>query len=266
MTARLGHDVHGPEDAPVVVLGSSLGTTRSMWDEQLPVLCSTFRVVRYDHRGHGGSDVPPGPYRLDDLVCDLMALLDSLGVERAHHAGVSLGGMVAMQLAATAPERVDRLALVCTAAHLPATQAWLDRAETVRSSGTAAVTDAVAERWFTPSFAATARAGALREAMRALSAEGYAACCEAIAAMDLRPLLAVVRAPTLVIAGADDRATPPDMGRAIADAVNKGGGSARMQVVDGAAHLAGVERAGRVTDLLLEHFGAHAATDRGAHG
>lgn len=268
MTARLGHDVHGPKDAPVMVLGSSLGTTRSMWDEQLPALTPAFRVIRYDHRGHGESEVPPGPYALEDLVGDVLALLDSLAVGRAHHVGLSLGGMVALRLAATAPERVDRLALVCTAAHLPA-QGWLDRAATVRAEGTAAVTDSVAARWFTPAFARTARADALREAMRGLPAEGYAACCEAIAAMDLRPLLAGVRAPTLVVAGAEDPATPPELGREIADAVNRGGGSARVEMVDGAAHLASVERADRVSDLLLQHFGADAgaAMDSGAaHG
>ncbi|MGH8828513.1 MAG: alpha/beta fold hydrolase, partial [Jiangellaceae bacterium] len=115
----LGYDVHGPADAPVVVLGSSLGTTRTMWDEQLPALSERYRVVRYDHRGHGRSPVPPAPYTVDDLGADLVALLDELGIVRAHHVGLSLGGIVAMWLAAHHPARVDRLALVCTGAHLP---------------------------------------------------------------------------------------------------------------------------------------------------
>lgn len=253
MTTRLGYDVSGSSDAPAVVLGSSLGTTRAMWDEQLPALAKRFRVVRYDHLGHGESQVPPGPYTLPGLAAEVLGLLDELGIERAHVAGVSLGGMVAMQLAATAPARVDRLAVVCTAAYLPPARAWLDRASTVRSEGVGAVADAVAQRWFTPAFATTERAAVLRRELRAVPPEGYAACCDAIAEMDLRPLLGAVRAPTLVVAGADDPATPPELAKEIADLV---GGPAELVVVDGAAHLGSVEQSDEVTRLLLRHFGA----------
>lgn len=254
MTAALGFDVHGPGDAPVLVLGSSVGTTRTLWDEQLPALAERFRVVRYDHRGHGASTVPPGPYRLPELAGDVVALLDELEVERAHVVGLSLGGMVALQLAATSPGRVDRLALVCTAAHFPATQMWLDRAATVRSQGMAAIVDAVTSRWFTPAFAGSERAAELSDGLREVPAEGYAACCEAIAAMDLRPLLGEIVAPTLVVAGAQDPATPPEMGAALVGGIRAGGGEARLETVDGAAHLGNVEKADEVTQLLLEHL------------
>jgi 3-oxoadipate enol-lactonase len=250
MTTRLGYDVTGPREAPVVVLGSSLGTTRAMWDEQVPALAQRFRVVRYDHLGHGESDVPPGPYTISGLAAEVLALLDDRGVARAHLAGVSLGAMVAMQIAATAPERVDRVALICTAAHLPP-QSWRDRASTVRSGGVGAVADAVALRWFTPAFAGTERAAQLRDGLRAVPREGYAACCDAVAEMDLRPLLGAVRAPTLVVAGADDTATPPELSKEIAGLL---GGPVRLEIVEGAAHLGSVEQSGEVTRLLLRHF------------
>ena len=256
MSSKLAYDVHGEEGAPVVVLGSSLGTTRVMWDAQVSALAGRFRVVRYDHLGHGGSAVPVGPYTLPMLAAELVALLDDLGVERAHHAGLSLGGMVAMQLAATSPERVHRLALLCTAAELGPAQGWCTRAETVRSKGIGAVADAVVQRWFTPPFADSPRAAGLLAGLLDVPAEGYAGCCESIAAMDLRPLLGRITAPTLLIAGAQDEATPAPYGQQIVDGVLAGGGRARLEVVQGAAHLAAVEKAERVTSLLLQHFDA----------
>lgn len=246
----LGYDIHGPDDAPVVVLGGSLGTTRAMWDEQLPALAQSFRVVRYDHRGHDASPVPPGPYTVAELAGDVLALLDHLDIAQAHLGGLSLGGMVAIHLAATHPERVDRLALICTSAYLPPSSAWLGRAATVREAGTAAVADAVIARWFTPAFATTPRSAQLRAQLVGTPAEGYAGCCEAIAALDLRHQLARIRARTLVIAGAEDPATPPEHGEVIAGAVP----DARLEVVPGAAHLASVERADAVTALVLEHY------------
>ncbi|HEU0040891.1 MAG TPA: 3-oxoadipate enol-lactonase [Jiangellaceae bacterium] len=249
----LGYDVHGPAGAPVVVLGSSLGTTRTMWDEQLPALSERYRVVRYDHRGHGGSPVPPGPYTVDDLGADLVALLDELGIVRAHHVGLSLGGIVAMWLAVHHPARVDRLALVCTGAHLPPAEAWLARAATVRARGMAAVAEAVADRWFTPAFATSARATDLRAGLRAVPVEGYAGCCEALAALDLRPQLFRIKAPTLVIAGRDDRATPTAYSDELAAGL-PAGVCRGLAVVDGAAHLGSVERAEVITGLILEHL------------
>jgi 3-oxoadipate enol-lactonase len=248
----LAHEVRGPVSAPAVVLGSSLGTTRAMWTPQIAALAGDFRVVAYDHRGHGGSPVPPGPYAIEDLGRDVVELLDHLGLERVHYAGLSLGGMVGMWLAAHAPERVDRLALLCTAAHLPPASRWHERAATVRAAGMGAIADAVVARWFTPAFPSD-RAAAFAKALVAIDPEGYAACCEAIAGMDLRPVLGRITAPTLVVAADADPATPPALAQDIVDGIGSG---AELVVIPEAAHLASVERADPVSGLLRGHFGA----------
>jgi 3-oxoadipate enol-lactonase len=272
--SRLGYDLHGPADAPVVVLGSSLGTDRRMWAPQLPALAARYRLLRYDHRGHGTSVGPDGPYRLLDLAADVLELLDELGIRRFSIGGVSLGGMVAMQVAAVAEDRVASLALFCTAAVLPPAAGWRERAATVRAGGTAAIADQVLERWFTPGFAAAEPAvvTAHRRQLLAVSSAGYAGCCEAIAAMDLRPLLSSITAPTLIVAGAEDRATPPAYAHDIADGIRAGSGPGpvRVDVVPG-AHLATVESAAHCTDLLLAHLAGrnledHRGTDRQGTG
>jgi 3-oxoadipate enol-lactonase len=239
----------GPPDAPALLLGPSLGSTTAMWSPQVPALARTRRVVRFDHRGHGGSPVLPGPYTVEDLGRDVLALLDRLGHDRVHYAGLSLGGMVGMWLAAHAPDRVETLTLICTAAHLPPAQGWLDRAAAVRAGGLPAVADAVLARWFTPVFT---EVEPYRTMLLSTPVEGYAGCCEAIAALDLRPDLGAIQAPTLVISGALDPATPPELGRQIAAAVP----GARFVELAGAAHLASVERAEAVTELLAAQIGA----------
>src|SRR4051795_277944 len=138
--------VDGPEDAPVVVLSNSLGADRSMWDPQVPALAERYRVVTYDARGHGSSPVPAGPYSVDDLADDLLALLDRVGAERAHLVGLSLGGMTAMRLAARERARVGRLVLLCTAAKVDG-QSFRDRAAAVRTGGTAALAPTIVSRW-----------------------------------------------------------------------------------------------------------------------
>jgi 3-oxoadipate enol-lactonase len=249
---QVGHVVTGREDGPVVVLSNSLGSTYHMWDAQLAALEERFRVVRYDTRGHGVSPVPDGPYSIDDLADDLVDLLDRLGIGRAHLVGLSLGGMTAMRVAARNPDRVDRLALLCTGAALPPASAWTDRAATVRAGGSAAVAKAVVERWFTPEFlAAHPDVREAHEAMVAATpAEGYAGCCEAIAALDMRDDLAYIKAPTLAIAGADDPATPPATLEEIAASVP----DSRLLVVPRAAHLANAERPDIITPALINHL------------
>ena len=253
MTAVEVHaEVEGPAGAPVVLLAGSLGSTLAMWDPQVPALAQRFRVVRYDTRGHGRSPVPPGPYVLDDLVDDAVALLDRLGVVRAHVVGLSLGGMTAMRLAAREPQRVDRLALLCTSALLGPASAWAERACLVRARGTAAVAETVVERWFTPVL--RAQNPALVQRMQRMvadtPAEGYASCCSAIETMDLREDLSRIAAPTLAVAGADDPATPPEHLAAVADAVPGG----RLLVLPQAAHLANVEQTAAVDAALLAHL------------
>jgi 3-oxoadipate enol-lactonase len=247
------HRVDGPQDAPALVLSNSLGSTSEMWDPQIPALSERFRVIRYEIRGHDSAPVPDGPYSLDDLGGDVIALLDRLGVERAHFAGLSLGGMTGMWLAVNAPERIDRLVLLCTSAMLARDHDWPLRARTVREKGTGAVAQAVVERWFTPGYAEAHPdvAEHMREMVADTPAEGYASACDAIAAMDLVEDLTRVTAPTLVIAGREDPATPPRHGEQIAGQIP----GARLELVD-AAHLASYERPDEVTELLLSHLEA----------
>jgi 3-oxoadipate enol-lactonase len=249
------YELSGPSDAPALVLANSLGTSTAMWDPQVAALSERFRVVRYDHRGHGGSPLPPSPYDIGDLGRDVVELLDHLEIERASLCGVSLGAMVGMWLGAHAPERIERLVLCCTAAHLPPAPAWADRAAAVRAAGTTAVVaDAVLGRWLTPDGAARdpQRLARRRAMLVATPAEGYAACCGVIERLDLRGELASIAAPTLAIAGAEDPATPPPYLREIADGI----AGARLEVLEGAAHLANLERADAVTRLIVEHCAA----------
>lgn len=251
MTA-LHHEIIGPEGAPVLLMGESLGTNLRMWDRQLP-LADHFRLVRFDHRGQGASPAPPGPYEIADLASDVIQLLDRLGCERAHYCGLSLGGMVGMWLGANAREQIDRLVLMCTAAYMPPASMWEERIAVVSRAGSVEpLADAVLARWLTPGFAAAHPE--LRASLRAMladaPADGYAACCGAIARMDLRPELASIEAPTLVISGGGDLATPPEQQRLIARAIP----AARHETVTPAAHLAAVEQPESVNRLILEHL------------
>lgn len=253
MSAELDFTVTGAPDAPVLVLGASLGTTRQMWAPQLDVLSAHFRVVAFDHRGHGGSAVPAGPYSIGELGGDVLALLDRLEVIRFSYAGLSLGGMVGMWLAAEVPDRLERLALLCTSARLETADGYRDRAGLVRREGIATVADAVLGRWFTPRFHALSpdTVARYRAMLVSTPAEGYAGCCEAIAGMDLRGRLAEIAAPTLVVAAERDEALPVADAELIAARVP----GARLAVVADAAHLANVEQPAAVTGLLAAHLG-----------
>lgn len=252
MTAvRVSYRVDGPAGAPVVVLSHSLGATRDMWEPQVQALAGRFRVVGYDTRGHGDSPAPPGPYTLDDLADDVLGVLDELGVERAHVVGLSLGGMTGLRLAARDPDRVDRLAVLCSSASV-APQGFLDRAAQARAGGTAALAPAVVGRWLTPPFATDhpGLVSRLEAMMAAADDAGYAACCEAIAGMDLGADLRRIVAPTLVVSGADDLALPPEHQQSIAEHV----AGAELLTVGPAAHLANLERTDEVTAALLAHL------------
>ena len=247
----VGHELAGREDAPPLVLSNSLGSTIAMWDPQVPALARDLRVVRYDHRGHGASPVPRGPYSLDDLGADALALLDRLGLERVRWCGLSLGGMVGMWLGINAPQRIERLVLCCTSAQLGPPEMWAQRAATVRAEGVEAIADAGLERWLTAGFRerepeATAQ---VRAMLVATPAEGYASACAAIEHMDLVPQLRTIAAPTLVIAGREDPATPPEHGERIAAGIP----GARLELVD-AAHLATIEQPRAMTELIAGHL------------
>jgi 3-oxoadipate enol-lactonase len=252
VTVDLHAVADGPADAPPLVLGPSLGTSTAMWEPQVPALTEHFRVIRYDARGHGASPVPPGPYEIDDFATDLAALLDRLGIARAHIAGISLGGMTAIAFAAAHPQRVDRLVLACTSAHLAAPAAWADRAAKVRAGGTSAIADPVVARWVTPAYAAdnpevVAR---LRQLLVNSPDDGYAASCGAIERMDLRDRLPAITAPTLVIAGAQDLAIPSEHAERIVAALP----NARLAILDPGAHLPNVEQPEAFANLVIEHL------------
>jgi 3-oxoadipate enol-lactonase len=255
----------GPDGAPVLILGNSLGTSAAVWDNQVPEFVTRFRLLGYELPGHGGTHATPGAYTIGGLAAGVLRLLDSLGIERAAYCGISIGGMIGIRLATLAPDRISALGLVCTSAYLPPADGWAARAAQVRATGMASISAAVLGRWFTPAFAARAP-----EVIERFAAEfertdpvGYAGCCEAIAAMDLRAALSDIAAPTLVLAGAEDPATPPEHGAAIAALVRAG----RLEVIPAAAHLATVQAAGTVSAALLEHLcAATGAADRGGAG
>ena len=250
-TVEVHYLLEGPEDALVLVLSNSLGTTLAMWDEQAPALSERFRLLRYDHRGHGGSPVPPGPYKIEDLGRDVLVLLDRLEVERFSFCGLSIGGMVGMWLAGEAPERVERLVVCCTSARF-APDTFDSRARTVRAEGMSAIADAVVERWFTPAFH-TSRPDVVEWARRMLldsPAEGYAGCCEAVRDADLSGRLGKISAPTLVVAGADDPAAPPEEAELIRDSIP----NASLEVISDAAHLANMEVPEAITQAILDHL------------
>lgn len=254
MTAvELNVEIDGRDDAAPLLLGGSLGATLAMWEPQRAELAREYRMIRFDHRGHGLSPSPPGPYRIDDLGADVLSLMDRLGLPRASYVGLSLGGMVGQWLAINAPARIDRLILISTSANMPPPQGWHERAAAVRKAGTtAAVADGVLERWFTPGFAQERPevVALYLEMVSSAPPEGYAACCEAIADLDLRAELSQVRAPTMVLVGAQDPSTPPAHAETISGIIP----GARLERLDPGAHLLNVERQPAVTGLICEHL------------
>jgi 3-oxoadipate enol-lactonase len=251
--------LEGPADAPVVVLSNSLGTTLAMWEPQMAALCERFAVLRYDHPGHGEGRGAHTARSLEALGRGVLALLDERGLERVSFCGLSLGGAVGMWLAVEAPERIDRLVLACTSARFGVPASWLERAATVRAEGMEAVADRILGFWFTP---ATQRdrpelVREYRAMMVSADPEGYAGCCEALSAWEPGAALGTITAPTLVLAGSEDPATPPAQAEAIRDAIP----GARLHVLPGAGHLANLEQPEAFNRLLLDHLTARPAAE-----
>ncbi|WP_328492818.1 3-oxoadipate enol-lactonase [Streptomyces sp. NBC_00414] len=248
----LHHRAEGPASAPPLLLGPSLGTSTALWDKVAPELSVTHRVVRWDLPGHGDSPaslIGPGA-TVGDLAALVLALADSLGIDRFSCAGVSLGGAVGLHLAVHHPDRVEKLAVICSSAHFNGSKPWEERASLVRAEGLAELAKGADSRWFTPGFSVPE----LVEDHRTADPDAYAACCDALAAFDIRELLPRIGAPTLLVAGREDPATPPAHLREIADAVPGAG----LVEIPGASHLAPAERPEAVLTALRAHFGGDA--------
>src|SRR5437762_2495109 len=246
---RVHYRIDGPDAAPVVMLSNSLGTNLAMWESQLPSFTTRYRVLRYDTRGHGESAVTSGPYTIEQLARDALALLDALEIERMNFCGLSMGGMIGQWLGARSPGRLTKLVLSNTTAKIGSPETYNARIDTVRNGGMVAITDAVLARWFTPAFmtASPTAVARVRSMLNATPPGGYIACCEAIRDMDQREIVAAISVPTLVIAGTHDVPTPPTDARFLADRIK---GARYVELP--AAHLSNIEAAPAFTSALTE--------------
>jgi len=244
--------IDGDQRAPVLLMSASLGTDHSMWAPQVEPFAKHFRLVRYDRRGHGKSSVPKPPYSMEKMGRDVLAVMDGLGITRASWCGLSMGGMVGQWLGANAPDRFDRIVLCNTSSYYADKDIWGERIKGVRAGGMGPMAEGVAARWFTPGFIAREPQAVerLKTLVRNTPIDGYIGCCEAIRDMDHREILHKISAPTLIIAGKHDVATPVETGEFIRDRIP----GARMVVLD-AAHISNVEQADRFSAEVLGFFG-----------
>jgi 3-oxoadipate enol-lactonase len=247
---EVSYQVDGEPGKPWLMFSNSLGTDLRMWQGQAKFFKQDFRILRYDTRGHGGSTTGPGPASLAQLGQDVLTLLDVLDIERTHFCGLSMGGAIAQWLGINAPQRLRKLVIANSAPRIGTAQGWLDRAAQVRASGLGAVADGAEGRWFTPSFVQREpqRVAALVAMLRGSSAEGYAACCDALAAADLRGQLSAITAPTLLIAGASDPVTTVADAAAMREQIP----SAAMVTLE-ASHISNIE-AESAFSLALREF------------
>lgn len=248
---RLAYRFNGPETAPVLLLSNSLGTDLSMWEPQIEAWTERFRVLRYDQRGHGGSDTPVGAYSLDRLGRDVIELLDALDLDVVHFCGLSLGGMVGQWLGVRAPNRLRRLVLANTSAFMGPASGWDARIALVHDQGLGPLAQASVERWFTPEFVVeeAEAVASIVSTFEQTSAVGYAGCCAAIRDMDLRPVSGLITTPTLVIGGLRDPSTPAPHSQDLAAAIPH----ARLEMLE-AAHLSNVEQPTHFADLVISHL------------
>tara|TARA_B100000161_G_scaffold257107_1_gene220762 strand:+ start:11 stop:811 length:801 start_codon:yes stop_codon:yes gene_type:complete len=235
----LNYQFDGPEDQPVLLFSNSLASNLHMWDPQVPAVAGDFRVLRYDSRGHGGSDAPAADYTIDQLADDALALLDALEIEKVFFCGLSKGGMVGQKLASRNPDRLHAAVLCATSSYMGPPDLWQGRIDTARAEGMGGVVDATLARWFTQPFHESHpnEVDKVRKMVLATPVDGFVGCCRAIQGMDQRQDLGGIDLPVLVIAGGEDPGTTPAMNKAIADAIP---GAAYVELA-GAAHFCNVQ-------------------------
>lgn len=240
--------VEGPEGAPVLMLSNSLGTNLSMWEPQAPAFAKHFRLVRFDRRGHGKSSVPKGPYTMEMLGRDAVAVMDGLGLKTVSWCGLSMGGMEGQWLGANAANRIDKLILSNTSCYYPDKTSWNDRIKIVQEKGLGALVGPNMERWFTKEFRERApdKLEWMSKMFLATDAEGFLGCGMAVRDMDHRALLPKIKAPTLVIIGRSDPATTPEMGEYIRSQIP----GATVAMLD-AAHISNVEQPQAYAETVL---------------
>ena len=236
----------GDAEGAAIVFANSLGTDLRLWDEVVTRLPRGLRIIRYDKRGHGLSDCPPGPYTMEDLVGDAEALLDRLSLREVAFVGLSIGGMIAQGLAARRPDLVRALVISNTAARIGTPEMWRERIDAVRSGGIEALADGILERWFSPGFRATDELVAWRNMLVRQPAEGYAGCCAAISGADLTEGTRGLTLPTLAVAGSTDGSTPPDLVKATADLIP----GSEFHLIDDVGHLPCVEKPMEYAEVL----------------
>ncbi|MDF0603129.1 3-oxoadipate enol-lactonase [Psychromarinibacter sp. C21-152] len=243
---RLHWREDGDRDGTPVVLANSLGTDLRLWDAVVDRLPAGLRIIRYDKRGHGLSDCPPGPYAMGALVTDAERLMERLGVTGATFVGLSIGGMIAQGLAVKRPDLVARLVLSNTAAKIGTEETWSDRMDQVRAGGIEALADGTMERWFSKGFRATPELAAWRNMLTRTPVEGYLGCMAAIRGTDFYTPTSGIAMPVLAIAGSEDGSTPPDLVRETAELID----GARVHLIRGAGHLPCVEKPQEYAEVL----------------
>jgi len=243
-------EINGREGAPWVVFSNSLMTDLSMWDDQAAALASDFRVLRYDQRGHGGTDAPEGAYSFDTLASDVIALFDALDIKRAHFVGLSMGGMTAVALAEQYPDRVDRVVPCdCGPASTPqSAQQWDERIALAKAQGMEALVEPTVGRWYPPEFAATNKAvvDKVRQMIRTTPLNGFIGCASALSNFDLRPGLGGIKNRTLFICGSKDATLGGTK------ALNAGVAGSTLIEIPGAGHISNTENPALFTQSVRE--------------
>lgn len=248
----LGYRLDGAKDAPVVILGPSLGTTLSLFDRQIAALRQRWRVVRHDLRGHGISSSSAHPFTIADMAADVIALADHLHIDTFSYVGVSISGAVAQALAIDHPQRIDSLLICASAPYWADRGEWVTRAERVRQEGTGFLVPSRTGIWFSEAFAGAypSDADRLCRELGAMERHAYAGCCDAIRDFDARDRLGTITAPTLIVAGEYDPATPVSRGEEIRQRI----GNSRLEVVRGALHLLNIENSEEFNPLMIRHL------------